>query len=105
MEKNKIRNNNKQTLENDKNRLKTFFGDDSQNKKENKTVINVENLDLFYDDFQALKNVFMDIRQNEITAFIGPSGCGKSTTLKCFNRMNDLVDGCKINGLIEINGK
>lgn len=105
MEKNKIRNNNERTLENDTNRIKTFFGDDHKSHKENKTIINVENLDLFYDDFQALKNVFMDIRQNEITAFIGPSGCGKSTTLKCFNRMNDLVDGCKINGLIEINGK
>ena len=105
MEKNKIRNNNEKTLENNTNRIKTFFGDDHNSHKEDKTIINVENLDLYYDDFQALKNVFMDIRQNEITAFIGPSGCGKSTTLKCFNRMNDLVEGCKINGLIEINGK
>ena len=105
MEKNKIRNNNEKTLENNTNRIKTFFGDDRNSHKEDKTIINVENLDLYYDDFQALKNVFMDIRQNEITAFIGPSGCGKSTTLKCFNRMNDLVEGCKINGLIEINGK
>ena len=47
----------------------------------------------------------MEIKENEITAFIGPSGCGKSTTLKCFNRMNDLVDDCKIKGLIEIDGK
>ncbi len=47
----------------------------------------------------------MEIKENEITAFIGPSGCGKSTTLKCFNRMNDLIDACKIEGLIEIDGK
>ena len=68
------------------------------------TTILVKDLDLYYGDFQALKKVNMDIKKGQITAFIGPSGCGKSTTLKCFNRMNDLVDDCKIEGLIEING-
>ena len=58
----------------------------------------VENLNLYYGDFHALKNVSIDIPANEITAFIGPSGCGKSTFLKTLNRMNDLVEGCKIEG-------
>lgn len=69
------------------------------------TAISVAELDLFYGEFQALKNVNMTIKKNEITAFIGPSGCGKSTLLKCFNRMNDLVAGCKINGEIIIGNK
>ena len=58
----------------------------------------IRNLDLFYSDFHALKSVNMDIEAKEITAFIGPSGCGKSTLLKTLNRMNDLVEGCKITG-------
>ena len=58
----------------------------------------IENLELFYGDFKALKNINMNISANEITAFIGPSGCGKSTLLKTLDRMNDLVDTCKING-------
>ena len=58
----------------------------------------VENLNLYYGDFHALKNVSLNIPANEITAFIGPSGCGKSTFLKTLNRMNDLVEGCKITG-------
>ena len=58
----------------------------------------VENLDLYYGDFKALKNINLNIAPNEITAFIGPSGCGKSTLLKSMNRMNDLVEGCKITG-------
>lgn len=66
--------------------------------------IEIKNLDLFYDDFQALKNVNMEILNNQITAFIGPSGCGKSTLLKCCNRMNDLVEGCKITGELKIDG-
>lgn len=69
------------------------------------TMIKVEDLDLFYGDFQALKKVNMDIKKNQVTAFIGPSGCGKSTTLKCFNRMNDLIDYCRIKGNIYINKK
>ncbi len=64
----------------------------------------VENMDLFYGDFQALKNVNLKMGANEITAFIGPSGCGKSTLLKSLNRMNDLVDGCRITGRIALDG-
>lgn len=60
----------------------------------------VQNLDLNYGDFQALKDVNLGIYKNEITAFIGPSGCGKSTFLKTLNRMNDLVQGCKITGKV-----
>ena len=67
--------------------------------------MNIENLDLFYGDFQALKNVNMEIEKNEITAFIGPSGCGKSTVLKALNRMNDMVAGCKITGKVTLNGQ
>lgn len=65
----------------------------------------IENLDLYYGDFQALKNIQINIAENEITAFIGPSGCGKSTFLKCLNRMNDLVEGCKITGKLELDGE
>ncbi len=61
---------------------------------------NVKNLDLYYGDFQALKKIDMDIRKNEITAFIGPSGCGKSTFLRTLNRMNDLIDTVKVEGEI-----
>ena len=60
--------------------------------------ISVKDLNLYYGDFQALKHITMDIGRNQITAFIGPSGCGKSTFLKSLNRMNDLVEGCKITG-------
>ena len=60
--------------------------------------IKIENVDLYYGEFQALKNINMNIKENEITAFIGPSGCGKSTLLKSLNRMNDLIEGVKITG-------
>lgn len=60
--------------------------------------ISVKQADLYYGDFHALKNISIEIPAKQITAFIGPSGCGKSTLLKCFNRMNDLVEGCKITG-------
>lgn len=65
----------------------------------------VENLDLFYGNFQALKNVSLPIQANEITAFIGPSGCGKSTLLKTLNRMNDLVEDVRISGKIMLDGE
>ena len=58
----------------------------------------VKNLDLWYNDFKALKNINLGMPENRITAFIGPSGCGKSTLLKTLNRMNDLVEGCRITG-------
>ena len=67
--------------------------------------ITVKNLDLYYGDFKALKTVNMNIAPNEVTAFIGPSGCGKSTFLKTLNRMNDLVDGVKIEGEVSIDGE
>lgn len=67
-----------------------------------KEKIKIKDLDLFYGDFQALKKINLDIYEKQITAFIGPSGCGKSTTLKCINRMNDLVEGCRIDGLITL---
>lgn len=68
-------------------------------------AVNIENLDLYYGNFQALKQINMLIKPNEITAMIGPSGCGKSTLLKTLNRMNDLIDGCRIEGKVEIGGK
>ena len=64
--------------------------------------ITVENLNLYYGDFRALKNINLKIPANKITAFIGPSGCGKSTLMKSINRMNDLVEGCKITGSIKL---
>jgi len=65
----------------------------------------IENLDLYYGDFKALKSVNLSIEPNKVTAFIGPSGCGKSTLLKTLNRMNDLVEGCKITGHITLDGE
>ena len=67
--------------------------------------LSIKNLDLYYGDFKALKNVNLEIEANKITAFIGPSGCGKSTLLKSINRMNDLVEGCRINGEILLDGQ
>ena len=64
----------------------------------------VRNMDLYYGSFHALKNINIDIPEKEITAFIGPSGCGKSTFLKSLNRMNDLVEGCRISGDIKLDG-
>lgn len=70
-----------------------------------KDKFTIKDLDLFYGDFQALKKISMHIPEKEITAFIGPSGCGKSTLLKSLNRMNDLVDGCKITGTLLLDGE
>ena len=67
--------------------------------------ITIENMELHYGDFKALKGIDLNIPANEITAFIGPSGCGKSTLLKSLNRMNDLVEGCKITGKICLDGE
>ena len=64
----------------------------------------IQNLNLYYESFQVLKNIHMNIPANEITALIGPSGCGKSTLLKSLNRMNDLVEGCKIEGKVFLDG-
>lgn len=68
--------------------------------KETKTKFRISNLNLYYNEFKALKNINLELSEREITAFIGPSGCGKSTLLKSLNRMNDLVEGCKIEGKI-----
>lgn len=65
----------------------------------------VENVNLWYGDFQALKDINISVEKNRVMAFIGPSGCGKSTMLKSLNRMNDLVEGCKITGLITLDGE
>ncbi len=67
-------------------------------------IIDIKDLDLFYGNFQALKSINMSMEKNAITAFIGPSGCGKSTLLKTLNRMNDLVEGCKITGEVLVDG-
>ena len=65
----------------------------------------IKDLDLYYGDFQALKKINMHIPEKKITAFIGPSGCGKSTLLKSLNRMNDLVEGCRITGSMKLDGE
>ena len=71
----------------------------------NSYKLTIQNMELYYGNFHALKNVNLNIPTNEIVAFIGPSGCGKSTLLKSLNRMNDLVEGCKIKGDIKLEGK
>lgn len=65
----------------------------------------IHNMDLYYNTFHALKNINLELPANEVSAFIGPSGCGKSTLLKSLNRMNDLVEGCKITGDIRLDGE
>lgn len=77
----------------------------TQTEETDEVAIHVENLDLYYGESQALKNVSMKLPKNRVTAFIGPSGCGKSTLLRCFNRMNDLVDICRVDGKILMEGK
>lgn len=69
-----------------------------------KEKILINNLDLYYGDFQALKSVNLAIPENQITAYIGPSGCGKTTLLKSLNRMNDLIEGCRVTGEVLLDG-
>ena len=71
----------------------------------NEIALSVKNLNLYYGENHALKNVSMDIIRNHVTAFIGPSGCGKSTFLKTLNRMNDLVEGVRIEGSVKLDGQ
>ena len=71
----------------------------------NNNKIEIRNMDLYYGDFHALHGIDLDIKANEITAFIGPSGCGKSTLLRSLNRMNDLVENCRITGDIMLDGQ
>ncbi len=73
--------------------------------KDQHPVFKAEHLNLFYGSKQALKNINIEVYKNHVTALIGPSGCGKSTFLRCLNRMNDLIDDCKIEGKIEYNGQ
>lgn len=71
----------------------------------NQKVLEVKDVDFYYDDFQALENINIDIEENKITALIGPSGCGKSTFLRTINRMNDLIEGARLEGDILFNGE
>ena len=70
------------------------------NQQTDQAVLRTEKLKVFYGDKVALKDVSMEIPKNQITAFIGPSGCGKSTLLRCFNRLNDLIEGCRVEGKV-----
>ena len=80
-------------------------GEELTGEKVRMNKIEIKNMNLYYSDFHALKDVNLDIEPNKITAFIGPSGCGKSTLLKSLNRMNDLVEGCRIEGDIRLDGE
>jgi phosphate transport system ATP-binding protein len=75
------------------------------NLTDEQTAIAIEGLNLFYQNTQALSDVSMRIPKGQVTAFIGPSGCGKSTLLRCINRMNDLVEGCRVQGKVKLHGK
>ena len=78
---------------------------DLNNLSPEQVALEIKNLDLYYGEKQALQDISMSIPKGQVTAFIGPSGCGKSTLLRCINRMNDLVDICKIKGQINLNGE
>lgn len=83
----------------------TSGGTNSKPANSSKTLIKISDFDFYYGDKQALFNIDMDIKENEVTAFIGPSGCGKSTLLRCINRMNDMIDVARIGkGQIDLNG-
>ncbi|MCB0977304.1 MAG: ATP-binding cassette domain-containing protein [Acidimicrobiales bacterium] len=69
-----------------------------------RSVFEVEDLSVYYGDYRAVREVNLDIRRNEIAAFIGPSGCGKSTVLRCFNRMNDVIPGARVEGDLRYHG-
>ena len=78
---------------------------DLNNLTPEQVALDIKNLNLYYGEKQALQNISMAIPKGQVTAFIGPSGCGKSTLLRCINRMNDLVDICKITGEINLHGE
>lgn len=73
-------------------------------KSQSESVVAAKNFSVFYGNFHAVKNVDVEFKRGRVTAIIGPSGCGKSTFLRCINRMNDLVDGCRIEGLLSLDG-
>ncbi|MFC3851202.1 phosphate ABC transporter ATP-binding protein PstB [Salinispirillum marinum] len=75
------------------------------NTAERELTLKAENVKVFYGETEAVKGIDMDVYKNEVVAFIGPSGCGKSTFLRCFNRMNDTIDGCRVTGKIALDGK
>ena len=88
--------------------LQGFMGSGSRDAEEpvvHSIKMAVKDLDLYYGDFHALHGINMDIPENQITAFIGPSGCGKSTLLRTLNRMNDMVNGCRIEGSVTLDGE
>ena len=91
-----------------KNRNKTEIGKknnlSNSNTHRDDIVIECKDLNLWYDETQALIDINMKYKRNKVTAIIGPSGCGKSTLLRCFNRMNDVIEGCKIEGQVLFNG-
>ena len=72
----------------------------TQNSSQTETILKAEDVTVSYGDFKALRGVYMEVPKNKVTALIGPSGCGKSTLLRCFNRLNDLIDGCKVDGKV-----
>jgi phosphate transport system ATP-binding protein len=73
--------------------------------RQTETVLNIENTDIYYGNFRAVRGISLAIPKNKITAFIGPSGCGKSTIIRCFNRLNDLINGFRIDGTISYHGQ
>ncbi|MEN9552662.1 MAG: hypothetical protein RLZ67_368 [Actinomycetota bacterium] len=75
-----------------------------ESKSADNIVLTAKDLSVFYGEFRAVRDVNLEIRRGEITAFIGPSGCGKSTVLRCFNRMNDLIPGARVDGAVEYHG-
>jgi len=77
---------------------------EQETKTSDNVVLTASDLSVFYGDFRAVRDVNLEIRRGEITAFIGPSGCGKSTVLRCFNRMNDLIPGARIEGSVKYHG-
>lgn len=77
---------------------------DTETKSADNVVLTASDMSVFYGDFRAVRDVNLEIRRGEITAFIGPSGCGKSTVLRCFNRMNDLIPGARIEGSVQYHG-
>ncbi|MEO0847025.1 MAG: phosphate ABC transporter ATP-binding protein PstB [Cyanobacteria bacterium J06648_1] len=72
----------------------------NQQSQQTKTILKAEDVTVSYDNFAALRGVYMEVPEKKVTALIGPSGCGKSTLLRCFNRLNDLIDGCKVQGKV-----
>ena len=79
--------------------------DDKYKSYENEYIIECINLNLWYEKIQALKDINIKFKKNKVTAIIGPSGCGKSTLLRCLNRMNDVIEGCNIKGVVLFNEK